>query len=99
MAVADRSDPARSEWDRHDEIIRGLQLDGTLGPALFFYAMSFILLVFSLKRIEISIAYAIWSGLGTAVVAVIGMVYFAEGFNWFKIVCLCLIIMGVISLF
>ena len=31
----------------------------------FFYAMSFILLVFALKRIEISIAYSVWSGLGT----------------------------------
>ena len=36
MAVANLSDPARSEWDRLDEIIRGLQPDGTLGPALFF---------------------------------------------------------------
>ena len=54
----------------------------------FFYAMSFILLVFALKRIEISIDYAVWSGLGTAVVVVDGMVYFAEGFSCFKIVCL-----------
>ena len=29
----------------------------------FFYSMSFILLVFALKRIEISIAYSVWSGL------------------------------------
>ena len=65
----------------------------------FIYVMSFILLVFALKRIEISIAYSVWSGLGTVMVGVIGMVYFAEGFNWFKIVCLCLIIMGVIGLY
>ena len=61
--------------------------------------MSFILLVFTLKRIEISIAYSVWSGLGTVMVGVIGMVYFAEGFNWFKIFCLWLIIIGVIGLY
>ena len=32
----------------------------------FIYVMSFILLVFALKRIEISIAYSVWSSLGTA---------------------------------
>jgi small multidrug resistance pump len=36
-----------------------------------FYGLSFILLTMVLKRIEVSIAYAIWPGLGTAIIATI----------------------------
>jgi formyl-CoA transferase len=45
-----------------------------LGPALgvlVFYAASFACLAFALKRLELGVAYAIWSGLGTAIIATI----------------------------
>ena len=38
------------------------------------YAMSFSLLALALKAIDVSVAYAIWSGLGTALIAGIGIV-------------------------
>ena len=42
------------------------------------YAASFALLGLALRGIELSIAYAVWSGVGTAVVAAIGIVWFGE---------------------
>jgi small multidrug resistance pump len=63
-----------------------------------FYAMSFILLTFTLKHINVSIAYAVWAGMGTALIAVIGIVYFAEPMTGFKLVCFVLIILGVVGL-
>jgi small multidrug resistance pump len=63
-----------------------------------FYGSSFSVLTFALRRIDISIAYAIWAGLGTALIAVIGMVYFREPLTLLKIGSLLLIILGVVGL-
>ena len=41
-----------------------------------FYVASFACLTFAVKMIDISIAYVIWAGLGTALIAVIGFWYF-----------------------
>jgi small multidrug resistance pump len=63
-----------------------------------FYALSFFLFTMSLKRIDVSIAYAIWAGLGTALIAVIGIFGFKEPVNALKMVSLLVIVAGVIGL-
>ena len=40
---------------------------------LFFYALSIIALTFAVNRLDVSVAYALWSGMGTALVAIIGL--------------------------
>ena len=42
------------------------------------YGVSFVFMAFALKKLEVSTAYAIWSGLGTAVIAAIGILWFQE---------------------
>ena len=65
---------------------------------LLFYGLSFVGLTLALKRIDVSVAYAIWSGLGTALIAVIGVTYFHESVTPVKLGSLALIILGVIGL-
>jgi small multidrug resistance pump len=62
------------------------------------YAGSLSFLSFALKQIDLGIAYAIWAGLGTAIVAVIGTAFFGETMNLLKAVSLVLIIAGVVGL-
>lgn len=72
-----------------------------LGPScavIFCYAASFALLSLALRGIELSIAYAAWSGVGTAVVAAIGILWFGESVSTAKLVCLGLIVLGVAGL-
>jgi small multidrug resistance pump len=72
-----------------------------LGPScavVLCYAASFALLSLALRGIELSIAYAVWSGVGTAVVAAIGILWFGESAGAAKLVCLALIILGVAGL-
>jgi len=52
----------------------------------------------ALGGIELSIAYAVWSGIGTAVVAAIGIVWFGESAGAWKLLCLGLIVLGVAGL-
>jgi small multidrug resistance pump len=63
-----------------------------------FYALSFALVTLAIKRIEVSVAYAIWSGAGTALIAMIGIFGFQESVSALKIVSLVLIILGVAGL-
>lgn len=51
-----------------------------------------------LKRMDVSIVYAIWSGMGTALIAIIGILWFKEPVTAIKIISLTLIIFGVIGL-
>jgi small multidrug resistance pump len=70
-------------------------------PSIFMfvlYGISFVFMALALKKIEVSTAYAIWSGLGTALIAVIGIVWFRESFNFSKLMGLILIIGGVLLL-
>jgi small multidrug resistance pump len=62
------------------------------------YSLSFLFLTYAIKRIDLAVAYAIWSGLGTALVAVIGFFYFGEAFTLSKVASLALIIVGVCGL-
>lgn len=62
------------------------------------YGVSFYLLSLTLKKIDVSIAYAIWSGLGTALVTIVGILWFKEPLTAIKIISIALIIFGVIGL-
>jgi small multidrug resistance pump len=62
------------------------------------YGISFVFMALALKKIEVSTAYAIWSGLGTALIATIGILWFRESINIPKLIGLVLIVGGVILL-
>jgi len=63
-----------------------------------FYGLSFVALTFAIKKFDVSVAYAVWSGLGTALIATIGIIYFKEPLTALKVVCTLLIIAGVVGL-
>jgi len=63
-----------------------------------FYGFSFVGLTIALKKIDVGIAYAVWSGIGTALIAFIGMFYFKEPLTLVKVLSLLLIIAGVVGL-
>lgn len=63
---------------------------------LFGYALSLFSLSQALVWLEVGIVYAIWSGVGTAVVALIGMIYFDEAATPTRVIALTLIIVGVV---
>jgi small multidrug resistance pump len=63
-----------------------------------FYGGCFYFLTLSLKKVDVSVAYAIWSGIGTALIATIGILYFREPISILKVVGLISIIGGVVAL-
>ena len=52
----------------------------------------------ALAQIEVGIAYACWSALGTLIVSAAGILWFGETADTFKVVCLAMITAGVVGL-
>jgi small multidrug resistance pump len=59
-----------------------------------FYLGSFTLMSFSLKTLEVGIVYAIWAGVGTALIAIVGILAFGESITVLKILGLLMIVGG-----
>jgi small multidrug resistance pump len=62
------------------------------------YAVSFVLLAKALKDIEVGVAYAVWSAVGTAAVAALGIWLFGESASLMKAVWIGVIVIGVVGL-
>lgn len=70
-------------------------------PSVFmfiFYILSLVALTYALKKIDMSMAYAVWAGAGTALITVVGIMFFKEPAGLFKIMSILLIIIGVVGL-
>ena len=63
-----------------------------------FYAASFALMTVAVKKIDMSVSYAIWSGVGTATIALIGVYWFRESLTLMQVASIVLIVTGVIGL-
>ena len=62
------------------------------------YVGSFIALALALKTFEVGTAYAIWSGIGTAAIVVVGYWFLGEGLGPAKAAGIALIVAGVVVL-
>jgi small multidrug resistance pump len=62
------------------------------------YGLCFYLLSRVLREFPIGFTYAVWSGAGTALIAVVGMVVLGESTGAVKLVSLALIVAGVVGL-
>ena len=72
-----------------------------LGPSVVVaagYGLSFYLLSIVLRTQEVGIVYAIWSGAGLAIIALIGVVFLGESVSLAKIAGLAAILVGVLLL-
>jgi len=76
----------------------GLSRIGPAGVVVVCYVASFAVLSLALRGIDLSTAYAVWSGVGTALVATIGMLWFGESASLWKLASLALIVLGVAGL-
>ncbi|MEI7030000.1 multidrug efflux SMR transporter [Streptomyces pratensis] len=69
----------------------------SLGTAVG-YLIAFTLLAQTLKTLSVGTAYAIWAGVGTAAVALIGMLFLGESGSLVKIAGVALVVAGVVVL-
>jgi small multidrug resistance pump len=62
------------------------------------YGVAFSLLSMTLKTLPLGVAYAVWSGVGTALVAVVGWLFYKQALDLPAILGVALIITGTLVL-
>lgn len=60
--------------------------------------LSFILLAQAMKTLPLGTAYAIWTGIGAAGTALLGIFFLNESRDLIRIFCILLIVVGVVGL-
>jgi small multidrug resistance pump len=60
------------------------------------YALAFTLMAISLKKLDVGITYAIWSGVGIIGAAIGGVIFFDQQLSRMTIVGMAIIIVGVV---
>ena len=74
----------------------GFTKAGPGAVAVLCYALSFYILSLALKTIPVGIAYAIWAGLGTVLIAAVGIAVFGQRLDWPAIGGIALIVAGIV---
>ncbi|NLE50157.1 MAG: quaternary ammonium compound efflux SMR transporter SugE [Chloroflexi bacterium] len=79
------------------------QSDGfsKLGPTIGFLitlGLSMFLLSYALKSLPVGTAYAVWTGIGAAGTAIVGILWLGESRDALKLVSLVLLLSGIIGL-
>ena len=77
---------------------QGFSHPGWTAAVLVGYGVSIWMLTVVVKQMPVSVAYAIWAGAGTALVAMVGLVFLGEHFTWIKAASLAMIVAGVVGL-
>jgi small multidrug resistance pump len=67
-------------------------------PMLVAYVLALLGLALALRTIEVGIAYAVWAGVGTLLVATIGVLFFSESVSPLKLASILLVVAGVVGL-
>ncbi|MEQ1502257.1 MAG: multidrug efflux SMR transporter [Myxococcota bacterium] len=73
----------------------GLTRLGPVAVVIAGYALAFALLSRSLTELPLGVAYAVWSGLGTAGAVAIGWALFGERVGWHVVVGVGLVVAGI----
>lgn len=73
------------------------RFDSSVSTVVLF-GLSFFCAALAFKKIDISLAYALWSGLGTVGIIGVGILYFDEPSSLVKLGFVSLILIGVIGL-
>ncbi len=63
-----------------------------------FYGLAFACNTFAIKTLDLSITYAVWSGVGTIATACIGIFFFKEAATAIKMASISFIVIGVFGL-
>lgn len=76
----------------------GFRVPGWSVAVLGGYAVSIWLLALVVRTIPVSVTYAVWSGVGTAAIAVVGTLFLGERMDLVKAVAILMIVGGVVVL-
>jgi len=85
-------------WAVMLKVGQGLALSWATALTAVAYVLSLVFLSAACKQLDLSLAYAVWTGSGAALVALIGVFMFGESLNLARGAGITLVIVGVVVL-
>ncbi|MFD2308241.1 DMT family transporter [Enterococcus termitis] len=70
----------------------------SLALLILAFAGSFLFLYLAMKQLPMGVSYAIWTGIGAAGGAILGMIFYGESRDWRRILFIGVILLSVIGL-
>ena len=67
-------------------------------PTIIAMVLTYVLLFLAVKSLEIGTAYAVWTGIGAAGTAILGILLLGESVSAIKIASIFLIVAGIVGL-
>ena len=80
------------------ELSQSLSVRKWIAPMLVCYLLALFGLAGALRTLDVGVAYAVWAGMGTFLIAAIGVTFFGEPLSWVRAASMLLIIAGVAGL-
>ncbi|OJG68495.1 SugE protein [Enterococcus moraviensis] len=62
------------------------------------FGSSFLFLFLAMKNLPMGVSYAIWTGIGAAGGAILGMIFYGESKDWRRLIFIGIILFSVIGL-
>ena len=85
-------------WAIMLKLSRGVLLSWPAGVMAAAYVLSLVCLNIACKQLDLSLAYAVWTGSGAALVALIGVLAFHEPLNVARVIGFSLVESGLVVL-
>ena len=82
-------------------MINKMYADRNWKPAVYMiiaFSASFLFLSIAMETLPMGTAYAIWTGIGAAGGAILGILFYGESNDWRRIVCIALILSATVGL-
>ena len=88
--IAELVGTASLKWT--DGLARPLAWLGVLGG----YGTAFWLLSLVIKKLDLGVTYALWSGFGIVFAVLVGVIWFGETVTWMRLVGIAAIVLGIV---
>ena len=85
-------------WAMGLKLSNGFSRPGVSVLTVIGMILSFVLLSRVMKTLPVGTAYAVWTGIGSAGTAILGILYMGEPATAARLACLAMIIAGIVGL-
>jgi len=85
-------------WAVAMKLSQGLTRAGPAVATVVMYLLSVVFLSQATRKMDVSVAYALWAGSGVALIAIVGMWHFKEPVTALKVGSIALIVLGIAGL-
>ena len=80
------------------KLSNGFEKPMWVAASIGMYSLCFLVFALALRAIPVSVAYAIWAGIGIVAISILGFMFFDERLSWLQGGFIAMIVIGAVGL-